>query len=151
MKLASFKIGDRSTWGVIENYEALDVGALLGDRYPDLKSAIAGAALPSVRDASQKAKRYPAAGITWLPVIPNPDKILCIGLNYETHRKETGRAEVENPAIFARYANSQTGHLANILRPRVSTELDFEGELAVIIGKRGRYISKAGASDHIAG
>ena len=109
MKLASFEIGNSSTWGVIENDEALDVGALLRDRYPDLKSAIAGDALPAVREASQKAKRYPAAGIIWLPVIPNPDKILCIGLNYETHRKETGRTEVENPTVFGRFANSQTG------------------------------------------
>ena len=97
------------------------------------------------------AKRYPLAGIEWLPVIPNPDKILCVGLNYEMHRKETGRAEVDNPTIFTRFANSQTGHLANIVRPRVSHELDFEGELAIIIGKAGRYISKADAWGHIAG
>ena len=151
MKLASFKIGDCSTWGVIENDEALDVGALLGDRYRDLKSAIAGDALPSVRDASQKAKRYPAACITWLPVIPNPDKILCIGLNYETHRNETGRTEVENPTVFGRFANSQTGHLADIIRPTLSHDLDYEGELAVIIGKPGRHIARADAWSHIAG
>ena len=89
MKLASFKIGNSITWGMIENEEAIDVGALLRDRYPDLKSAIAADALSAVRDATGKAKRHPTAGITWLPVIPNPDKILCIGLNYETHRKET--------------------------------------------------------------
>ena len=89
--------------------------------------------------------------IEWLPVIPNPDKILCVGLNYEMHRKETGRAEVDNPTIFTRFANSQTGHLTNIVRPRVSHELDFEGELAIIIGKAGRYISKADAWGHIAG
>src|SRR5437667_8270745 len=145
MKLASFRIGNRSTWGVIENEEAVDVGSLLKDRYPDLKSAIAADALPAARDATREAKRYPTAGITWLPVIPNPDKILCIGLNYETHRKETGRSEVEHPTIFSRYANSQTGHLQPIVRPRVSTDLDYEGELAVIIGKAGRYISQAEA------
>jgi 2-keto-4-pentenoate hydratase/2-oxohepta-3-ene-1,7-dioic acid hydratase in catechol pathway len=141
MKLASFRIGDRSTWGVIENEEAVDVGSLLKDRYPDLKSAIAADALPAARDATREAKRYPTAGITWLPVIPNPDKILCIGLNYETHRKETGRSEVENPTVFGRFANSQTGHLANIIRPKLSHDLDFEGELAIIIGKPGRHIA----------
>ena len=88
------------------------------------------------------AKRYPTADIIWLPVIPNPDKILCIGLNYEMHRKETGRAEVENPTVFGRFANSQTGHLANIIRPKVSHDLDFEGELAIIIGKPGRHIAR---------
>ncbi len=75
-------------------------------------------------------------------MILNPDKILCIGLNYEMHRKETGRAEVDNPTVFGRFANSQTGHLTNIIRPKVSTHLDFEGELAIIIGKPGRYISR---------
>ncbi|MGM4903591.1 fumarylacetoacetate hydrolase family protein [Tardiphaga sp. 866_E4_N2_1] len=151
MKLASFQIGGKPTWGVIEGNDALDVGALLGDRFPDLKSVIAADALSVVRDAAGKAKRIPTADITWLPVIPNPDKILCIGLNYEMHRKETGRAEVDNPTVFGRFANSQTGHLTNIIRPKVSTHLDFEGELAIIIGKPGRYISQADAWSHIAG
>jgi 2-keto-4-pentenoate hydratase/2-oxohepta-3-ene-1,7-dioic acid hydratase in catechol pathway len=151
MRLASFKIGNSSTWGVIDGEEALDVGALLKDRYPDLKSVVAADALSAVRDVAGQAKRYPIADITWLPVIPNPDKILCIGLNYETHRKETGRSEVENPTVFARFANSQTGHLANIVRPKLSTHLDYEGELAIIIGKPGRHITKADAWNHIAG
>ncbi|MGM4989938.1 fumarylacetoacetate hydrolase family protein [Tardiphaga sp. 841_E9_N1_2] len=151
MKLASFQIGTSKTWGVIEGDEALDIGAVLGARYPDLKSVIAADALSVVRDAAGKAKRIPTADITWLPVIPNPDKILCIGLNYEMHRKETGRAEVDNPTVFGRFANSQTGHLTNIIRPKVSTHLDFEGELAIIIGKPGRHITQADAWSHIAG
>jgi 2-keto-4-pentenoate hydratase/2-oxohepta-3-ene-1,7-dioic acid hydratase in catechol pathway len=151
MKLASFKIGKSSTWGVIEGEEAIDVGVLLRDRYPDLKSAIAADALPAARDATATARRYPTADIIWLPVIPNPDKILCIGLNYETHRKETGRSEVEHPTVFGRFANSQTGHLANIIRPKLSHDLDYEGELAIIIGKPGRHIARSDAWSHIAG
>ena len=151
MKLASFQIGNSKTWGAIDGEEALDIGAVLGDRYPDLKSVIAADALSAVRGAADKAKRTPVVDIIWLPVIPNPDKILCIGLNYEMHRKETGRAEVDNPTVFGRFANSQTGHLTNIIRPKVSTHLDFEGELAIIIGKPGRYISQADAWSHIAG
>jgi len=152
MKLASFRIGNSNdTWGVIEGGEALDVGSLLKDRYPDLKSAIAAGALNTVRDAGRAARRYPMADISWLPVIPNPEKILCIGLNYEMHRKETGRSEIENPTVFGRFANSQTGHLADIIRPKVSRDLDFEGELAVIIGKPGRYIARSDAWNHIAG
>ena len=151
MKLASFKIGNSSTWGVIEGEEAIDVGLLLRDRYPDLKSAIAADALPTVRDAIGSAGRYPTTDIIWLPVIPNPDKILCIGLNYETHRKETGRSEVEHPTVFGRFANSQTGHLADIIRPKLSHDLDYEGELAVIIGKPGRHIARSDAWNHIAG
>jgi 2-keto-4-pentenoate hydratase/2-oxohepta-3-ene-1,7-dioic acid hydratase in catechol pathway len=151
MKLATFKANGTTTWGVIDGDEAIDLGTALRDRYPDLKSAIAVSALHEAAEQAGDAKRYPLSEIEWLPVIPNPDKILCVGLNYETHRKETGRAEVENPTIFARFANSQTGHLANIIRPRVSHELDFEGELAIIIGKAGRYISKEDAWSHIAG
>jgi 2-keto-4-pentenoate hydratase/2-oxohepta-3-ene-1,7-dioic acid hydratase in catechol pathway len=151
MKFASFKINGTTSWGLVDGAEAVDLGALLRDRFPDLKSVIAAGALGEVVAAAPKAARHPIANISWLPVIPNPDKILCIGLNYETHRKETGRTEVENPTVFGRFANSQTGHLANIIRPRVSKDLDFEGELAVIIGKPGRYISRAAACDHIAG
>ncbi len=151
MKFASFKINGAASWGLIDGAEAVDLGAALRDRFADLKSAIAAGALTEAAAASAKAARHPLKDITWLPVIPNPDKILCIGLNYETHRKETGRSEVENPTVFGRFANSQTGHLANIIRPRASKDLDFEGELALIIGKPGRYISRASAWDHIAG
>jgi 2-keto-4-pentenoate hydratase/2-oxohepta-3-ene-1,7-dioic acid hydratase in catechol pathway len=133
MKFASFKINGAASWGLIDGAEAVDLGAVLRDRFPDLKSAIAAGALTEAAAASAKAARHPLKNITWLPVIPNPDKILCIGLNYETHRKETGRSEVENPTVFGRFANSQAGHLANIIR------------------KPGRYISRASASDHIAG
>ena len=151
MKFATFKANGTATWGIIDGEDAVDLGTVLQDRYPDLKSAIASNALHEAAERIGDAKRYPLTGIEWLPVIPNPDKILCVGLNYEMHRKETGRAEVDNPTIFTRFANSQTGHLTNIVRPRVSHELDFEGELAIIIGKAGRYISKADAWGHIAG
>jgi 2-keto-4-pentenoate hydratase/2-oxohepta-3-ene-1,7-dioic acid hydratase in catechol pathway len=151
MKFATFKANGTATWGLIDLEDAVDLGTVLRDRYPDLKSAITANALHDAAEQAGDAKRYPLSGIEWLPVIPNPDKILCVGLNYEMHRKETGRAEVDNPTIFTRFANSQTGHQANIVRPRVSHDLDFEGELAIIIGKAGRYISKADAWDHIAG
>ena len=151
MKFASFKISGPASWGLIDGEEAVDLGALFRDRFPDLKSAIAAGALAEVAAAAARAARHPIAKVTWLPVIPNPDKILCIGLNYETHRVETGRSEVENPTVFGRFANSQTGHLANIIRPRVSNYLDYEGELAVIIGKPGRYIARKDAWGHIAG
>jgi 2-keto-4-pentenoate hydratase/2-oxohepta-3-ene-1,7-dioic acid hydratase in catechol pathway len=151
MKLATFQTGETTTWGVIDGDEAVDVGAVLRGQFTDLKSVLAANALSQVVTAAASAKRYPVSEITWLPVIPNPDKVLCVGLNYEMHRLETGRAEVEHPTIFTRFANSQTGHLADIIRPRVSHQLDYEGELAVIIGKGGRHISRADAWNHIAG
>ncbi|WP_315777153.1 MULTISPECIES: fumarylacetoacetate hydrolase family protein [unclassified Bradyrhizobium] len=151
MRFASFTIDNASTWGLVEGTEIADLGAILRDRFPDLKSAIAADALKEAAAAASGARRYPLSAISFLPVIPNPDKILCIGLNYETHRKETGRSEVENPTVFGRFANSQTGHLTDIIRPRVSTDLDFEGELAIVIGKPGRYIPRGEAWQHIAG
>jgi 2-keto-4-pentenoate hydratase/2-oxohepta-3-ene-1,7-dioic acid hydratase in catechol pathway len=151
MRFASFDIDNTTSWGLVEDDAIADLGALLRARFPDLKSAIAAGALSDAATSAAKAKRHALSDITWLPVIPNPDKILCIGLNYEMHRKETGRAEVENPTVFGRFANSQTGHLCDIIRPRVSTALDFEGELALVIGKAGRYIKRQDAWQHIAG
>jgi 2-keto-4-pentenoate hydratase/2-oxohepta-3-ene-1,7-dioic acid hydratase in catechol pathway len=151
MKLASFRVHGIATWGLIEGEEAVDLGAVLRDRLPDLKSAAAVGDLHGLAAHAGQAKRHKLSDIEWLPVIPNPDKILCIGLNYEDHRKETGRAEVGNPTVFGRYNNSQTGHLSPIIRPRVSTDLDFEGELAVIIGKPGRYVARGDALSHVAG
>ncbi|RXT36596.1 fumarylacetoacetate hydrolase family protein [Bradyrhizobium betae] len=150
MKLTTVAIDGRTSWGIVEGENFLDVGTVLASRYADLKAAI-GSGLSGVAEARSKAAAIPTSKVAWLPVIPNPDKILCVGLNYETHRKETGRSEVDHPTIFSRYSNSQTGHLRPILRPRVSTHLDFEGELAVIIGKAGRYISRADATDFVAG
>lgn len=151
MKLASFQVNGRTSWGVVEGDEILDVGHVLGSRIPDLKALITQDALNEVEGAKAKAGRISLGAISWLPVIPNAEKILCVGLNYENHRQETGRAVVTNPTIFGRYANSQIGHLAKMIRPRVSTDLDYEGELAIVIKKGGRYISRSESWDYIAG
>jgi 2-keto-4-pentenoate hydratase/2-oxohepta-3-ene-1,7-dioic acid hydratase in catechol pathway len=151
MRLASFSTADGSSFGVIDGETIADVGTLLRGRYPDLKSVLAADALDEVERAASEAARLPLSAITWLPVIPNPDKILCIGLNYEMHRQETGRSEVEHPTVFSRFANTQIGHGADLVRPRVSRDFDYEGELAVIIGRPGRYINEADAWNHIAG
>ena len=152
MRLASFDAGYGDTWGVVEDDFLLDVGQVLEKDARDLRSLLGlGSWRSRVEAALPQAKRYALAAVRWRPVIVNPGKILCVGLNYETHRKETGRAEVVHPTIFARLASSQTAHLDPIRRPRVSTNLDFEGELAVVIGQPGRYINRAEAFEHVAG
>ncbi len=151
MKLASFRVGGATTWGVIADGHAIDTGAVLRDRFPDLKALIAAGAMEAAAAAIPGASRYALSEVAWLPVITNSDKILCVGLNYATHVAETGRADVENPTIFTRFNNSQTGHLAPMPRPRVSEDFDYEGELAVIIGKPGRYIARGDAMAHVAG
>jgi 2-keto-4-pentenoate hydratase/2-oxohepta-3-ene-1,7-dioic acid hydratase in catechol pathway len=89
--------------------------------------------------------------VLWRPVIPNPDKILCVGLNFLEHIREVGKKVEDYPLIFLRLASTQVGHLQPIIRPRASDNLDFEGELAVIVGKGGRHIRKEDALQHVAG
>jgi len=151
MRLASFRTPAGHSWGVVEDDYIIDVGAQVGTLYPDLRSVIAAEAYSVVRDSARRAPRYALDRVDWLPPVPNPAKILCIGLNYETHRKETGRAEALHPAVFTRFPDTQIGHGASIIRPRVSRDLDFEGELAVVIGRGGRYISAEAAMEHVAG
>jgi 2-keto-4-pentenoate hydratase/2-oxohepta-3-ene-1,7-dioic acid hydratase in catechol pathway len=149
MRFATFRTHQGQSWGAADGDAIADLGAFVG--FADLKSALAAGALSKMAAYMARAPHYALADIEWLPVIPNPEKILCIGLNYHTHLQETARQESAHPTIFARYSNSQTAHGANLLRPRVSFDLDFEGELAVIIGTAGRYISEASAMAHVGG
>jgi 2-keto-4-pentenoate hydratase/2-oxohepta-3-ene-1,7-dioic acid hydratase in catechol pathway len=134
---------------MVDDGGVLDFGALPGAP-ADLKSALASDALTSLTGASG-AKRHDPSTLTWLPPIGNPAKILCIGLNYESHRLETGRASARHPAVFTRFADTLVGHEQPLLRPAASMQLDFEGELAVIIGRGGSNIPAARALEHIAG
>ncbi|MDB5671961.1 MAG: hydrolase family protein [Alphaproteobacteria bacterium] len=147
MKYASFRHADGTpAYGRVEGDRIVELGAGAGAP-ADLKAAIAGQALAGLADGPSHA----LDGLELLPVVPNPGKILCVGHNYESHRQETGRAKVDNPSIFTRFADTLVGHGGNIVRPKVSTNLDYEAELALIIGKGGRAISEAEAMDHVAG
>ncbi len=97
------------------------------------------------------APQIDPAGMTYLPVLPAPDKIMCAGLNYADHSAESGFQQPDYPALFPRFASSLVGHKAPIIRPLASDTLDFEGEVAAIVGRGGRHIPKATALDHIAG
>ena len=148
MRLTSFERAGKQSYGAVVADGIVD----LSDRAADLRALLARGALDGLRDGLKGVQPdFGFDGVTFLPVIPNPDKILCVGLNYETHRAETGRPATEHPAIFSRFADTQVGHRQPILRPRVSSQLDYEGELAVIIGRAGRYIPEAEALGHIAG
>ena len=144
MKFVSFRAGDKPGWGVVEGEAVVDLATLA----PDLKSFLAsGAAVP----AKPNGARHDLASIAFLPTIPVPDKILCVGLNYLSHILEGGREPPPKPTIFTRFANSQAGHLQPLIRPRVSDQLDFEGELAVVIGKRCHHVAKGEAFAVVAG
>jgi 2-keto-4-pentenoate hydratase/2-oxohepta-3-ene-1,7-dioic acid hydratase in catechol pathway len=151
MKLASFSTAQGASYGAVTAKGIVDLRRRLGNAYPDLKSILVDGALAKIQPCLSEAPDYPASDVTWLPVIPNPDKIVCVGLNYQEHVVETGRDNTEQPAIFLRLPESQVGHQQPILRPRESKNLDYEAEIAVIIGKAGRRIPQARAWEHIAG
>ena len=151
MKLATVQTGKGSTYGIVTDKGVVDLGARLGSRYPDLKSIIAAHAFAEAQKLAGEKPDFALADLKWLPVIPNPGKILCVGLNYQEHVVETGRDNTEQPAFFVRLAESQVGHRQPLLRPRESTHLDFEAEIAVIIGRAGRRIPQSEAWHYVAG
>ena len=151
MKLSSYKTAQGESYGIVTAKGIVDLKRYLGNQYPDLKSLVAGNAFSQAVQYAGAQADYQASDVTWLPVIPNPDKIVCVGLNYQEHVVETGRDNTEQPAIFLRLPESQVGHKQPIVRPRESKNLDFEAEIAVIIGKAGRRISQKDSWSHIAG
>ncbi|MEJ7711469.1 MAG: fumarylacetoacetate hydrolase family protein [Pyrinomonadaceae bacterium] len=156
MKLVSFRRGDVVSYGVVRENRIVPVKTEFAGQYPTLQSVIEqeeeeGALFEIKRLFDQETTSYSFSDVTFLPVISRPEKILCVGLNYQMHRIETGRDESEYPVLFTRFANTLVGHNEKIIRPHASEQLDFEGELAVIIGKAGRHVAPANALAHIAG
>ena len=147
MRWMTFNSGGQTSFGYVDGDQVVDVS---GNGYETLKEAIAGDALDAL--AKVDGKRIDLAGIEYCPVIPQPNKILCAGLNYHAHREETGRGDGDSkPTIFTRFAAAQMGHNQPMVRPHESKSLDYEGEIAIIIGKPGRRISQANALSHVAG
>ncbi|PZQ55323.1 MAG: 5-carboxymethyl-2-hydroxymuconate isomerase [Novosphingobium pentaromativorans] len=141
----SFERPDGSkSFGRLDGGKVIDLGAPGGDAW--LKDVLADdlAALPATGE-------FASGAVKLQPVVPNPEKILCVGLNYATHVAETGREQKEHPAIFTRWADSLIADGEAMVRPPESERFDYEGELAVIIGKGGRRIAPENAWDHVAG
>ena len=152
MKLISFLHQGVPSYGVVNGDDVLDLTPILGAQAPDLKTLIAKNLLGAAAEAARAQQpTLQMSKLTLLPVIPNPGQIFCIGLNYGEHVRETGREITETPTIFLRLADSQVAHGQDILRPAESHRLDYEAEIAVIIGKGGRRIREEDAWDHIAG
>ena len=152
MKLISFLLHNIPSYGIVQDDDVLNLTPILGAQAPDLKSLIAHNMVDQAAKALASHKPdLKFADLHLLPVITNPNKIVCVGLNYADHVRETGRELTESPALFLRVSESQIGHGQNIVRPPESHRLDYEGEIAVIIGKGGRRISEAESWSHIAG
>ncbi|HYF19572.1 MAG TPA: fumarylacetoacetate hydrolase family protein [Ramlibacter sp.] len=153
MKLVSYIHQDLPSFGaVVGADDVVDLTRALGPQAPDLKSAIAHGLLGRAAEVAKSASpTLKLSQLSLLPVIPNPGKILCIGLNYHEHVKETGREVTEKPTLFVRFPESQVAHGQAIVRPRESQRLDYEGEIAVVIGSGGRRIREEDAWNHVAG
>ena len=146
MKLISFEAGGKARWGALEDSGVVD----LSSRHPTLREAIAAG--PVTLPAGAK----PAFGlgeIRFLPPIPFPEKIICVGVNYAERNEEyrDGSAAPKFPSVFPRFPGSFVGHRASLMRPPESNQLDYEGEIAIVIGKAGRRIPESAAEGHIAG
>ena len=150
MKWISFEKDGKESFGLVVGEAVIDAGART--RFGSLKEAIASdESLDSIGRSLGQSEDYLLEDVVFLPTITRPDKILCVGLNYKEHQEETGRGGEDNPTIFVRFASAQIGHEAKMIRPTESTSLDFEGEIAVIIGKGGRRIKKSDWLEHVAG
>src|ERR1700722_12307839 len=152
MKLASYLADGRAAFGVVRDDGVITMDERLGARAASLKEALAAGLLPQIAEAAATAKPdHRLADVRFLPAIPDPELIACAGINYRSHASETGRDIPKQPSMFIRRANTLLGHDGEMIRPRVSTHLDFEGELAVVIGRAGRHIGEERALDHVAG
>ena len=152
MQFISYLVGGEPGFGVSDPRGVFALAPRLGPQYRDLRDLVArdGFALAGRAIAGATAD-YALDDLALLPPIPNPAKILCIGLNYEEHRRETARPASAYPTVFTRFADTQVGHRGTLIKPRHSDKMDYEGELAVIIGQGGRDIPAADAARHVAG
>jgi 2-keto-4-pentenoate hydratase/2-oxohepta-3-ene-1,7-dioic acid hydratase in catechol pathway len=150
MKLLSFAADGKEFFGAVSGDGIVTLNDRVG--HASLRSALAAGAIDAMREAAADIRPdRRLADVKFLPAIPNPEKILCAGINYRAHAAETGRELPKQPSMFIRFTDTLIGHDGDMIRPRVSDNFDFEGELAVVIGRPGRHIASERALDHVAG
>jgi 2-keto-4-pentenoate hydratase/2-oxohepta-3-ene-1,7-dioic acid hydratase in catechol pathway len=152
-RLATFSSGGSMRYGAVLDGGIVDLSARFGSEYPTLREAIAaGALMRLLEDAERRAPDYGRDAITWQPPIPSPEKIICIGVNYPDRNAEykDGQDAPKYPSMFMRTPRSFVGHNTPLVRPSASAQLDYEGEVVLVIGKPGRHISESAALDHVA-
>jgi 2-keto-4-pentenoate hydratase/2-oxohepta-3-ene-1,7-dioic acid hydratase in catechol pathway len=152
VKLASFSESGRQSYGAVIGDGIVDLHRRFADRFPTLRAAIAGNAQGSFAEALKGAKAdLRLSQVSLLPPISDPEKILCAGRNYRGHAAEGGHKLPEFPSLFARLNNTLVASGGALVVPKISTDFDYEGELAVIIGKPGRHVARADALKHVFG
>lgn len=153
MKFLSYKHDGQHTFGAVIGAGVVDLGKRHSE-LPDLREAIRADKLGDLAlEAGDTATDVDLADIEYLPTIPNPGKIICIGVNYANRNEEykDGTAAAKYPSVFMRTRESLVGHEQNIMDPPESEQLDYEGEIVIVIGKDGRRIPQDKAHEHIAG
>ncbi len=154
MKIVSFEYRGRTSYGVVDGDNLVDVGAMLGSEFPTLREVLENDALDRVAAAAKAGEAtIPLSGITYLIPVTNPGKIICIGVNYANRNEEykDNAYAASYPSVFMRTPGSFTGHNGHLIRPPESEQLDYEGEIVLVIGKPGRRIPKEQAFEHVAG
>jgi 2-keto-4-pentenoate hydratase/2-oxohepta-3-ene-1,7-dioic acid hydratase in catechol pathway len=152
-RLATFSVNGAVKYGAVADGGVVDLSARHANDYPTLREVIASGALMRLTEgAARHSPDHALDAIAWLPPIPQPEKIICIGVNYPDRNAEykDGSDAPKYPSMFMRTPRSFVGHDAPLVRPRASAQLDYEGELVLIIGKAGRHIAESAALDHIA-
>jgi 2-keto-4-pentenoate hydratase/2-oxohepta-3-ene-1,7-dioic acid hydratase in catechol pathway len=150
MRLASIRIDGNPVWGRVEGDEVIVPDKAFLHANPTLLEAIASDALGMVLEVGESA-RVPIADAVFDPLIPHPGRVICVGINFKAHMKEMGRAPPEYPWLFVRWGDSQVGHGQPIIRPTVSEQYDFEGELALVMGRTARHVQAKDALDYVGG
>jgi 2-keto-4-pentenoate hydratase/2-oxohepta-3-ene-1,7-dioic acid hydratase in catechol pathway len=151
MKLASFKRDGRPGFGAVVDGGVIDLTGKIGGALT-LKELLEAQAIDKAREYSKGARPdFDLAQCSLLPVISNPNKIICIGVNYAAHGDEAGVKTTPYPVIFLRLPEVLIGHGQPLIRPKVSEQFDYEGELAVVMGKPGSHIGEAEAMSYVAG
>jgi 2-keto-4-pentenoate hydratase/2-oxohepta-3-ene-1,7-dioic acid hydratase in catechol pathway len=152
-RLATFSVNGVTRYGAVLDGGLVDLSARYAKEYPTLREVVAaGALMRLAEDAARHQPDHALDAITWLPPIPQPEKIICIGVNYPDRNAEykDGSDAPKYPSMFMRTPRSFVGHEAPLVRPRASPQLDYEGEVVLVIGKAGRHIQESAALDHIA-
>jgi 2-keto-4-pentenoate hydratase/2-oxohepta-3-ene-1,7-dioic acid hydratase in catechol pathway len=153
MKLASFKVRGRDSFGAVVGEGVVDLKTRLAPKYSSVLDLLRGNGLDAARAAASSVRAdFPLSEVEFLPPIRHPEKILCIGINYANRNVDYGDQDVpQYPSMFFRTPGSLVAHDKPIVRPRESEQLDYEGEIALVIGRGGRRIAQSEALGHVAG
>ena len=153
MRLATFVANGRLSYGIVSGSGIVDLGRALSGKYPGLFDLLRAGALGEAQRAAGATPDHALGDVTFLPPVPGGEKIICVGINYADRNAEYGdnRQQSKYPNLFVRFPGSFVGHDQALVRPRVSEKLDYEGEIALVVGRAGRIVPREQALGMIAG